>query len=118
MFPTRHKSLASAFGSVRDGKFDKPTETCWIVTWRAAAVLEGQWDQVLWLASEWALSRSVGEQTGWEPVYKLLVQAQRDAQQSVECECTVSLLLRSGRGCCRFSVSVLPVPVTKSSLIF
>ena len=31
-----------------------------MVTWRTAAVLEGQWDQVRCLASEWALSKRVG----------------------------------------------------------
>ena len=48
------------FAIVWDGKFDKPTETRWMVTWRAAAVLEGRWDQVLWLASEWAPSKLLG----------------------------------------------------------
>ena len=43
-----------------DGKFDKPTETCWMVTWGAAAVPEGRWDRVLWFASDWEPSKLLG----------------------------------------------------------
>ena len=45
---------------VWDGKFDKPTETRWMVTWGAAAVPEGRWDRVLWFASDWAPSKLLG----------------------------------------------------------
>ena len=57
--PYKHV-IHGAFDIVWDGEFDKPTETRWMVTWRAAAVLEGRWDQVLWLASEWAPSKLLG----------------------------------------------------------
>ena len=49
----QHKRVIhGAFGIGWDGKFDKLTETRWMVTWRTAAVLEGGRDQVLWLATE------------------------------------------------------------------
>ena len=71
---------AHACGTWRvcDGKFDKPTETRWMVTWRAAAVLKGRWDQVLWAL---ACFRVGTEQTARGPVH-LLVQALRYARQS------------------------------------
>ena len=74
-----------------------------MVTWRAAAVLEGRWHQVLWLASEWAPRKLLANpfmnywykpcpacfrvgtaQTACKPFYELLVQALRDAHQSVD----------------------------------
>ena len=39
---------------------DKFTETRGMVTWRAAAVVEGRWEQALWLASGWAPRNSLG----------------------------------------------------------
>ena len=48
------------FAIVWDGKFDKPTETRWMVTWGAAAVPEGRWDRVLWFASDWEPSKLLG----------------------------------------------------------
>ena len=98
---------AHACGTWRvcDGKFDKPTETRWMVTWRAAAVLKGRWDQVLWAL---ACFRVGTEQTAWEPVIELLVvQALRDAQQPNDA--SALLLLRSGRGyCSRFRLTFCP----------
>ena len=58
------------FGVVCDGKFDKPTETRSVVTWRAAAVLEGRCVQVL----SGFCFRVGTAQTAWEPVYKLFTQ--------------------------------------------
>ena len=82
---------------VWDGKFDKPTETRWMVAWRAAAVLEGRWDQVLWAL---ACFRVGTKQNAWGAVYELLLQALREAQQPADASALLGLLLRSGRGCC------------------
>ena len=49
-----------SFGIAWDGKFDKSTDARSMVTWRAAAVLGGRWDQVIWLASERAPRKLLG----------------------------------------------------------
>ena len=78
--PYKHV-IHGAFDIVWDGEFDKPTETRWMVTWRAAAVLEGRWDQVLWAL---ACIRVSTEQTAWGPGNELPLRALRDAQQSAD----------------------------------
>ena len=85
------------FAIVWDAKFDKPTDTRWMVTWRAAAVLEGRWDQVLWALT---CFRVRTEQPALGPVYELLVQALRDAQQSADARALQVCYCARGEGAC------------------
>ena len=73
-----------------------------MVTWRAAAVLEGRWDQVLWAL---ACFRVGTEQTAWEPVYELLVQALLDAKPADASALQVCYCCSRGEG------AVLGVPL-------
>ena len=52
--------IHGALGIVWDGKFDKATETGWMVTWRGAAVLEGWGDRAM------ACFQLGTAQTAWE----------------------------------------------------
>ena len=87
---------------VWDGNFDKPTETRWVVTRRAAAVLEGRWDQVLWALACFRVST---EQTAWGPGNELPLRALRDAQQSADA-CALQVCY-----CARREGAVLGVPL-------
>lgn len=63
-----------AFGIVWEGNFDKSCETRWMVTWRTAGVLEERWDPHLWLASERAPIKLLGNpfMDYWYKSYVLL----------------------------------------------
>eukprot|EP00752_Nemacystus_decipiens_P006816 g6119.t1 len=58
---TQFKRLVhSKFGVLWLHKFVRPAETRWMVIWLGAAMLEGRWDEVVWLFAEWAPLKLLG----------------------------------------------------------